>query len=269
MSPGPSTAPGAGAGIHPTAIVDPAARIADDVEIGAYSVVGPEVVLGRGTRVAPHVVLRGPTRIGEHNRIFQFASLGDDPQDLKYDGERTELVIGDRNTVREYTTINRGTAGGGGVTRIGDDNLFMAYTHVAHDCRVGNRTVFANAASVAGHVEVGDHAILAGFAGVHQFCRIGEHAFVGMHSVTNRDVAPFTLAVGNYAEARGINKEGLRRRGFDEPVIAALHRAYMALVRQHGKREDALAALGDATMRFPEVRRFVQFIESSERGVVR
>ena len=255
--------------IHPSAIVDPAASLADGVTVGPYAVIGPDVVVGAGSVIAPHVVLRGPTRIGERNRIFQFASVGEDPQDLKYAGERTELVIGDGNTVREYATINRGTAGGGGVTRIGDDNLFMAYTHVAHDCRVGSRTVFANAASIAGHVEVGDHAILAGFAGVHQFCRIGEHAFLGMHSVTNRDVAPFTLAVGNYAEARGVNKEGLRRRGFDEPTVAALHRAYMALVRQHGKREGALAGLAPIAERHPEVRRFVEFIEASERGIVR
>ena len=255
--------------IHPSAIVDPSASLADGVGIGAYSVVGPDVVVGAGTTIAPHVVLRGPTRIGAGNRIFQFASIGDDPQDLKYAGERTELVIGDNNIVREYATINRGTVGGSGVTRVGDDNLFMAYTHVAHDCVVGSRTVFANAASIAGHVTVGDHAILAGFAGVHQFCRVGEHAFLGMHSVTNRDVAPFTLAVGNYAEARGVNKEGLRRRGFGEPTIAALHRAYMALLRPHGRREEARAGLEALCDAHPEVRRFVDFIDSSERGVVR
>lgn len=260
----------AGPAIHSTAIVDPAASIADGVEVGPYSVVGADVELGRGTRVASHVVLRGPTRIGRDNRIFQFASIGDDPQDLKYAGERTELVIGERNTIREYTTINRGTLGGGGRTSIGDDNLFMAYTHVAHDCRVGNGTVFANAASIAGHVSVGDHAIIAGFSGVHQFCRVGEHAFIGMHSVTNRDVAPFTLVAGNYAEAKGINKEGLRRRGFDEETIAALHRAYMTLVRPHGRRdEETLAGLAVAAGRHPEVRSFMDFIETSERGIVR
>ena len=255
--------------IHPTAIVDADARLADDVEVGAYAVIGAEVSVGAGSRIGPHAVLRGPTRMGQGNRVFQFASVGEDPQDLKYAGERTELVMGDRNTVRECATIHRGTAGGGGTTRIGDDNLFMASTHVAHDCAVGDRTVFANGASIAGHVEVGDHAILAGFAGVHQFCRIGEHAFVGMHSVTNRDVGPFTLAVGNYAEARGINKEGLRRRGFDEATVAALHRAYMALVRRHDPREEALAAVRALAADHPEVRRFVDFIEASERGIVR
>lgn len=255
--------------IHATALVDESAEVHDDVEIGAYAVVGPEVVIGRGSRLGPHVVIKGPTRIGEDNRIFQFASVGDDPQDLKYDGERTELHIGDRNTIREFATINRGTEGGGGVTRIGDDNLFMAYIHVAHDCNVGSKTVFANGASLAGHVTVGDHAILAGFACVHQFCTIGEHAFLGLSSVANRDVAPFTLATGNYAEAHGINKEGLRRRGFDDLTIAALHRAYMALIRQHGKRDEAIASLKTVAAGHPEVRRFIDFIESSERGVVR
>jgi len=255
--------------IHPTALIDPVAEVHEDVEIGAYAVIGPGVHIGAGTRLGPHVVIKGPTRIGTGNRIFQFASVGDDPQDLKYDGERTELVIGDRNTIREFATINRGTEGGGGITRIGDDNLFMAYIHVAHDCCVGNRTVFANGASLAGHVTVGDHAILAGFACVHQFCTVGEHAFLGLNSVANRDVAPFTLAVGNYAQAHGINKEGLRRRGFSDLTIAALHRAYMALIRQHGKREQAVAALQTVAAGHPEVRRFIDFIAASERGVVR
>lgn len=255
--------------VHPSAILDPSARLADDVEIGAYSVIGPEVEIGAGCVIGPHVVIKGPTRIGEGNRIFQFASIGDDPQDLKYNGERTELVIGNRNRIREYATINRGTEGGGGITRIGDDNLFMAYIHVAHDCQVGSHVIFANGASLAGHVTVGDHAILAGFACIHQFCHVGEHAFVGLSSVANRDVAPFTMVVGNYAEARGINKEGLRRRGFDDLTIAALHRAYMALVRQHGKRKDAVASLEAVARGHAEVRRFVDFIESSERGIVR
>jgi len=255
--------------IHPTALIDPAASVHDEVEIGAYAVIGAQVHIGAGSRLGPHVVINGPTRIGAQNRIFQFASIGDDPQDLKYAGERTELVIGERNTVREFATINRGTEGGGGLTRIGDDNLFMAYVHIAHDCRVGNRTVFANGASLAGHVTVCDHAILAGFACVHQFCTVGEHAFLGLNSVANRDVAPFTLAVGNYAHAHGINKEGLRRRGFSDLTIAALHRAYMGLIRQHGKRDEAVAALQTLAGGHPEVRRFIDFIEASERGVVR
>ena len=255
--------------IHPTAIIDPGASIAEDCEIGAYSIIGADVSIGSGTTIGPHVVVRGVTRIGANNRIFQFASVGDDPQDLKYDGEVTELQIGDSNTIREFTTINRGTVGGGGITRIGNHNLFMAYIHVAHDCIIGDRIVMANGASLAGHVTVGNHAILAGFACVHQFCEVGEHAFVGLNSVANRDVAPFTMAVGNYATGKGINKNGLRRRDFSEPTIRALHRAYMLLLRNHGERDKAVAALSEEAAEFPEVARLIAFIEKSERGVVR
>ncbi len=255
--------------IHPTAIVDESATIAEDCDIGAYSIVGADVSIGAGTTIGPHVVLKGPTSIGAGNRIFQFASVGDDPQDLKYDGELTTLEIGDGNTIREFATINRGTEGGGGVTRIGNNNLFMAYIHVAHDCMIGNRIIMANGASLAGHVTVGDHAILAGFACVHQFCEVGEHAFVGLNSVANRDVSPFTMAVGNYAEAKGINKNGLRRRDFSEEAIQALHRAYKVLLRQHGDRHEAIASLAAESSQYPEVARFISFIEKSERGVVR
>ena len=255
--------------IHPTAIVDPGATLAADCEVGPYSVIGPDVTIGEGCTIGPHVVMKGPTTLGARNRVYQFASVGEDPQDLKYAGEPTELVMGDDNVVREYVTLNRGTAGGGGVTRIGDRNLFMAYIHIAHDCRIGSHTVFANGASLAGHVTVGDHAILAGFACVHQFCAVGEHAFIGLNSVANRDVAPFTMAVGNYAEARGINKNGLRRRGFSEEAIQALHRAYMLVVHRHGSREEAVASLAAECEAHPEVARFVDFIVSSERGIVR
>ena len=255
--------------IHPSAIVDPGASLAEDCEVGPFSIIGPDVTIGAGCTVGPHVVLKGPTTIGARNRIYQFASIGEDPQDLKYAGEPTELVIGDDNVIREYVTMNRGTAGGGAVTRIGDRNLFMAYIHVAHDCLIGSDTVFANGASLAGHVTVGDHAILAGFAGVHQFRTIGEHAFVGLHSVANRDVAPYTLAVGNYAEARGINKTGLRRRGFSDDAIAALHRAYMLVVHRRGDRDEAVETLAPEADRHPEVRRFLDFIVASEHGVVR
>jgi len=255
--------------IHPTAIVDPSARIAEDCQIGAYSIIGAEVSIGVGTTVGPHAVIKGPTRIGANNNIFQFASVGDDPQDLKYAGEVTELEIGDGNTIREFTTINRGTEGGGGITRIGNDNLFMAYIHVAHDCQLGNNIVMANSASLAGHVTIGNHAILAGFACVHQFCEVGEHAFIGLNSVANRDVSPFTMAVGNYAEAKGINKNGLRRRDFSEDTIKALHHAYKILIRTHGERDVAIAALADDAGTFPEVARLVQFVRDSERGVVR
>ncbi len=255
--------------IHPTAIIDESATIAADCEIGPYSIVGADVTIGAGTTIGPHVVLKGPTTIGANNRIFQFASVGDDPQDLKYDGELTTLEIGDSNTIREFATINRGTEGGGGVTRIGNHNLFMAYIHVAHDCMIGDRIIMANGASLAGHVSVGNHAILAGFACIHQFCEVGEHAFVGLNSVANRDVAPFTMAVGNYAESKGINKNGLRRREFSEEAIQALHRAYKLLLRQHGDRVEAIASLASEVEKFPEVARFVTFIENSERGVIR
>lgn len=255
--------------IHTTAIVDETASVAPDVEIGPYSIIGAEVELGAGTVIGPHVVVKGPTRIGKKNRLFQFASVGEDPQDLKYNGERTELQMGDNNVVREYATINRGTKEGGGITSIGHDNLFMAYIHVAHDCIIGDHTVFANGASLAGHVNVGDHAILAGFALVHQFCEVGEHAFVGLNSVANRDVPPFMMVVGNYAEARGINKNGLRRRDFSEETIAALHRAYLAMVRQRGDRSQAMTLLQPLAEEFAEVKRFIDFIDSSERGIVR
>jgi len=255
--------------IHSTAIVDESASVAPDVEIGPYSVIGAEVELGSGTVVGPHVVIKGPTRMGRNNRIFQFASVGEDPQDLKYNGERTELHMGDNNTIREYATINRGTKDGGALTKIGSNNLFMAYIHVAHDCQIGDDTVFANGSSLAGHVNVGDHAILAGFALVHQFCTVGEHAFIGLNSVANRDVPPFMMVVGNYAEARGINKNGLRRRDFNEDTIAALHRAYLAMVRQRGDRSQAMKSLQPLAKEFSEVKRFIDFIASSERGIAR
>jgi len=255
--------------IHPTAIVDPSANIADSCEVGPYTVIGADVTIGEGCWIGPHVVLKGPSSIGQNNKIFQFASVGEDPQDLKYAGEPTRLEIGDNNIIREYATINRGTAGGGAVTRIGNNNLLMAYIHIAHDCQIANHTVFSNGASLAGHVNVGEHAILAGFACVHQFCSVGEHAFVGLNSVANRDVPPFMMVVGNYAEAKGINKNGLRRRGFDDDAISALHRAYMMLVRQKGQRDVAVASLKSEIDAFPEVKRFLEFIEQSERGIVR
>ena len=255
--------------IHSTAIIDPSAKIAQGCEIGAYTIVGADVELGEDCVIGPHVVIKGPSKIGKRNRIFQFSSVGEDPQDLKYAGEKTELHMGDDNVVREYATINRGTAGGGALTSIGSHNLFMAYIHVAHDCMIGDNTVFANGASLAGHVNVKDHAILAGFACVHQFCTVGEHAFIGLNSVANRDVPPFMMAVGNYAEARGINKNGLRRRGFNETTIGALHKAYIALVRQRGDRTKAVESLAALAAEHAEVQRFVSFIESSERGIVR
>ena len=255
--------------IHPTAIVDPSAEVGAGTEIGPYSIIGADVQLGENNRVGPHVVIKGPTTIGARNRIFQFASIGEDPQDLKFDGEHSTLEIGDDNTIREYVTMNRGTTGGGGVTRIGNHNLFMAYIHVAHDCIIADRVIMANGASLAGHVTVGEQAILAGFACVHQFCTIGEHAFVGLNSVANKDVAPFVMVVGNYASARGINKEGLRRRGFSDDTIADLHRVFMELIKSRGDRSAALEQVKPIAERTAEAARIVEFVTGSERGVVR
>jgi UDP-N-acetylglucosamine acyltransferase len=255
--------------IHPTAIIDPAAIIAEDVEIGPYSIIGAGVEIGSGTWIGPHVVINGPAKIGSDNRIFQFASLGEQPQDLKYAGEPTRLEVGDRNTIREYVTFNRGTQDGGGVTRIGNDNLFMAYVHVAHDCLVGNKIVFANSASLAGHVEVGDHAILGGFTLVHQFVRVGAHCFTSMGSAVNRDVPPYVIVSGNYAQPHGINKVGLKRRGFSDQAVRAILNAYKLLIRSHRPREEALAEVQPLADKFPEVKMLVDFIVASERGIVR
>jgi UDP-N-acetylglucosamine acyltransferase len=255
--------------IHPTALVDPAARIAPDVRIGAYSVVGADVEIGEGTVIGPHVVVESGVRIGRDNRIFQFASIGADPQDKKYQGERSELVIGDRNVIHEFVTLNRGTAGGGGVTRIGDDNWIMAYVHVAHDCRVGSHVVLANNATLAGHVEVGDWVTLGGFTGVHQFCKIGAHAFTGMGSMINGDVPPFVMVAGGYAKPRGINSEGLKRRGFDAARIAAIKRAYRTLYLAGTPLAEARARLAGQADGNDDVAALLDFIERSERALLR
>ncbi len=255
--------------IHETAIVDASARIADDCEIGAYSIIGPDVEIDTGCHIGPHVVINGPTRMGKNNRVFQFASLGEAPQDLKYSGEPTRLDIGDNNTIREYVTMNRGTVSGGEITSVGNDNLFMAYTHVAHDCLIANHTIFSNGASLAGHVTVGDHVILGGFTLVHQFSEIGSHAFTGMGTAVNRDIPPFVMASGNHANAVGINKNGLKRRGFSDEAIAGLHKAFMLLIKQRGSREEALQQTRELSETYPEVREFVDFITASKRGVVR
>jgi UDP-N-acetylglucosamine acyltransferase len=259
-----------GAAIHPTAVVDPSARIGANVAIGAYSVVGAEVEIGDGTVVGPHCTIEGPTRIGRDNRFHGHAAIGGDPQDKKFEGERTELVIGDRNVIREFATVNRGTGNGGGSTRIGDDNWLLAYVHVAHDCIVGNGCVFSNNATLAGHVEVGDFVILSGFAGVHQFCRIGAHAFVGMGAFVNGDVPPFVMvAQEGYGRPRGVNAEGLKRRGFDAERISAIKRAYRALYVSGAKLDEAkrqLAALADGSA---DVRELLDFIERGERPLLR
>ena len=255
--------------IHATAIVDARARIAEDVEIGAYSVIGAEVEIGAGTVIGPHVVVMGPTRIGRDNRIFQFASVGEAPQDKKYQGEPTQLEIGDRNVIREYVTLNRGTVDGNGKTVIGNDNLFMAYSHVAHDCIVGDHTIFANAASLSGHVEVGDHAILGGFTSVHQFTRIGGRAFCGLGSVITQDIPPFSTAAGNRARVVGINKEGLKRRGFSPELIRALHKSFRELLKSRGSKQDAFENLQPLCDKYPEVEEFVGFVRNSKRGIAR
>lgn len=255
--------------IDERAIIDPSARLAGNVSIGPFSVIGPEVEIGSGTVIGPHVVIKGPTRIGSDNKIFQFASIGDDPQDKKFAGERTELVIGDRNTIREFCTINRGTGDGGGITRVGNDNWIMAYVHIAHDCLVGNNTIFANNATLAGHVEIQDHVILGGFAAVHQFCRIGKHSFTAMATAINKDVPPFVMASGNLAKPHGLNTEGLKRRGFSDKALKDIRSAYKLLYMSGLKLEEALVkmkALGKETQ---EVADMVSFIEGSSRSIIR
>jgi UDP-N-acetylglucosamine acyltransferase len=255
--------------IHSAAIIDPSARIHESVEIGAYTVIGANVVIGSGNWIGSHVVIKGPTTIGCDNKIFQFASLGECTQALGEAPDKGVLEIGDRNIIREYATINRGSETHRGITTIGNDNLLMAYTHVAHDCILADHIIFSNGASIAGHVEIGDYAVLGGFTLVHQFVRIGSHGFSGMGTAINRDVPPYTTVSGNYASAYGINKEGLKRRGFRQETIRALHRAFMELVKSRKKREDAIKQLKPLIEQYPEVAEFVAFIESSERGIVR
>ena len=260
----------AAAGIHATALVDPSARIGGGVSIGAYAVVGSEVEIGDGSTIGAHCTIEGPTRIGRDNRIHPHVAIGGDAQDKKFAGERAELVIGDRNVIREFCTINRGTGHGGGCTRIGDDNWLLAYVHVAHDCRVGNGCVFSNNATLAGHVEVGDQVILGGFAGVHQFCRIGAHAFIGMGAFVNGDVPPFVLvAQEGYSRPRGVNVEGLKRRGFEPARVAAIRRAYKALYVSGAKLDDARTELARLARDSEDVRALLAFIDAGERPLLR
>ncbi len=255
--------------IHPTALVDPTARIGKNVSIGAYSIIGADVSIGDDCWIGPHVVISGPSRIGSGNRIYQFSSIGEAPQDLKYNGEPTLLEVGDRNVIREYVTFNRGTVSGAGKTSIGNDNLFMAYVHVAHDCIVGDHAILANAASLAGHVEVGDHAILGGFTSVHQFTLIGQHSFCGLGTVVAQDIPPFTTAAGNRARSAGINKEGLKRRGFSADLIRALHKTFRTMLKSRLTREQALQEVQMLRAEYPQVDELVQFILDSKRGVTR
>ena len=259
--------------IHPTALVDPRARLAEDVQVGPFSIIGPDVSVDAGTVLGSHVEIQGRTRIGRDNRILGHCSLGGAPQDKKYGGEPTELIIGDRNTIREYCTINLGTVQDGGVTRIGDDNWIMAYVHVAHDCAVGNHTVLANCVQLAGHVVVGDWTTLGGFTGVHQFVHVGAHVMAGISSVLTQDVPPFLLLGGSPATPHGINAEGLRRRGFGPERIAALRDAYRKLYRQGLGMVQAMQALETLRGERPEasgdIEALMTFIASSRRGILR
>jgi UDP-N-acetylglucosamine acyltransferase len=256
--------------IHPTCIVHPDARIDDGARLGAYCVVGAGVEIGAGTELRSHVVVHGPTRILGGNRIFEFCTIGADPQDKKYHGEpESRLEIGAGNVIREYCSINRGTAGGGGVTRIGNDNWIMAYVHVAHDCQVGNGTVLANNATLAGHVAVEDFAILGGFTGVHQFCRIGAYSFAAIATVVVKDIPPYVLVSGNTARPNGLNREGLRRHGFAVEDVDALRRAYRILYREGLLLQEAVQRLHAMATESPHVERLARFVAESGRGIVR
>ncbi|MDX1434465.1 MAG: acyl-ACP--UDP-N-acetylglucosamine O-acyltransferase [Gammaproteobacteria bacterium] len=255
--------------IHPSAIVDASARIADGVTVGPYSIIGADVEIDEGTTIASHVVINGPTRIGRDNRIHQFNSIGDVPQDKKFRGERSALEIGNGNVIREYCTFNRGTELGGGVTRIGDGNWIMAYVHVAHDCLVGNHTIMANATTLAGHVRVEDYAVFGAFTVVHQFCAVGAHSISAMGTVVLKDVPPFVMVAGNSANAYGLNIEGLKRRGFDADTIRELRRAYKAVYRNGLTVEHALQELDEIAADSEHVKSMADFIRRSSRGIVR
>ena len=255
--------------IHPTAVVDQRARLAASVTVGPYTVIDGDVEVGEGTTIGAHNVITGHTRIGRDNRIFHFCSIGEANQDKKYKGEPTGLEVGDRNTIREYCSLNRGTVQDAGVTRIGDDNWMMAYCHVAHDCQVGSHTVFANHATLAGHVEVGDYAILGGFVGVHQFVKVGAHVMAGISSVVTQDVPPFLTIAGQPCAPHGINAEGLKRRGFSPQAVAGLKRAYRTLYKSGHTLAEAKAELEKQAVEVPEVGALVEFLGRSTRGILR
>jgi len=255
--------------IHPQAIVDPKAELASDVEVGPWSLIGPDVKIDSGTVVGPHVVIKGPTSIGKNNKIFQFSSVGEDCQDKKYAGEPTRLEIGDDNVIREYVTIHRGTVQDQGLTVVGDDNLLMAYVHVGHDCNVGNHTVLANYSALAGHVNVGDYAILGGMTGVHQFCSVGAYSMSSISSVIVNDVPAFMMVQGNNATARGMNFEGMRRKGFDPKDIKALRQAYKTVYRNGLTVNQALAELEKCDDSGQWLQLFIDSIKASKRGIVR
>jgi UDP-N-acetylglucosamine acyltransferase len=255
--------------IDPRAIVSPQAELAHDVEVGPCTIIGPDVAIDAGTRIGSHVVVNGPCRIGRDNRIYPFCAIGGESQDKKYRGEQALLEIGDRNTIREFCTLNRGTQGGGGTTRIGNDNWIMAYVHIAHDCRIGNHVTMANSATLAGHVLVEDYATLGGFAKVHQFCRVGAYSFCGMDSGLTRDLPTYVLAAGHMAVPKGINSEGLQRNGFTEEQIRHIRNAYKLIYRSDLKLEEAIDQLAALARAQPELERLVTFLRGSERSIIR
>ncbi|MFN7781116.1 MAG: acyl-ACP--UDP-N-acetylglucosamine O-acyltransferase [Lysobacterales bacterium] len=255
--------------VHPSAVIHPGAKLGEGVEIGPFCVIGEEVDIGAGTRIDSHVVIHGPTRIGADNRIHSFAAIGGEPQDKKFRGERCELVIGDRNLIREFVTINRGTADDAGITSIGNDNWIMAYVHIAHDCRIGNHNTFANAASMAGHVHIGNQVILGGFSLIHQFCKVGDHAFTAMGASVNRDVPPYVMVAGEYAQPRGINAEGLKRRGFSAERIAAIKRGYRTLYMAGLPLAEARAKIADEAEASDDLKLLLDFIDGSTRSLIR
>ena len=255
---------------HPTAIVDPKARLAGSVRVGAYTTIGAEVEIGEETDIGPHVVIEGPIRIGRRNRIFPFASLGLIPQDLKFQGETSEVIIGDNNRIREFVTIHRGTAGGGSLTRIGDGNLLMAYVHIAHDCLLGNDIIMGNGATLAGHVLVDDHAVIGAFSGVHQFCRIGRYAFIGGYTVITQDVLPFSRTVHEReAKVYGVNVIGLRRHGFSEERIERVHKAMRLLTQSKLNTTQALEQISAQLDQNEDIEALLQFVQDSERGILK
>ena len=255
--------------IHPTALIDPKAVLADDVEVGAFSIIDAKVRIDSGTKVRSHAVITGRTTIGKNNDIFQFTSLGEQPQDKKYGGEDTELIIGDNNSIRELCTFSRGSVQGGGVTRIGSNNWIMACVHIAHDCTLGDDIIMANNASLAGHVTVGDHAILSGYSLIHQFCTVGEHSFTSFASHVNQSIPPYVTVSGEKARVKGINSEGLKRRGFTSEQINQVRRAYKALYRESLSLEDATARIREMAKDSPEIDLLVNFLNSAERGIIR
>jgi len=255
--------------IHSQAIIDPAARLAKGVSVGPFSVIGADVEIGEGTVINSHVVINGPTRIGRDNKVYSFAAIGGDPQDKKYAGEVTELEIGDRNVIREYCTISRGTAQDLGITRIGDDNWIMATVHIAHDCQIGNHNIFANSTTLAGHVIIEDYVILGGFTLVHQFCKVGAHCFTAMNSVISKDVLPFLMVSGHMAKPHGLNSEGLKRRGFSGEALSELRKAYKIIYRSGNTLTQAIAKLEPMAKSCDEVTQLLAFIKSTTRGIVR